>query len=357
MKLILCFGVVCQLMTILRNTDKKHLLQGNLVSRYVSCIDPYNIILRAYKGNREKKYLYNSPNLSRIMRGETLFELDNNLQIENIDITAAATSFKTNMAYCISGEYMPLLMLTLLDIIKKDEYINGDGKTSFEKYIDRNSESYYFPDFMIRILLYTADNLIDPSEEKKLVRTISDSMINGKKKGSKYSIDNDNILTEYIRNVQEDYLDDTYDWDPKKQLFTIKNKEKFGISESVRPNLELGGKSQNIINMRDDDDVFQSEEYKEFMSGLDKEPIVDTSEGFIHSTEEGIIPSEYASFIFDKIVGDDIKMSYKYKKCCFCKYFKPLDEYSSKRGDCTLHEVQVGMDDSICQHFKKRFFI
>lgn len=159
-----------------------------------------------------------------IMTGEDLLSLSDSTIIENVNIFEAAKLFRKGASSWFTENNKCLLMLSLLDIIQNDKYINGYGSASFEKFIDKNSNVYYFSEFMIRILLYSAHNDIDETEEKDCVKRISKSINKYFKPNDKqkYSMDEPNILTSHIKKVKKKYIKGThYSWDPKEQKLTI----------------------------------------------------------------------------------------------------------------------------------------
>lgn len=126
MDLVLCFSVVCQLMTILRNNKITHNLQGSLVAKYVSCLDENNCILNRNAESGEVEITPNRSNLSNIMNGTKRFKLfDNSLLNNELAISKAIDSFKKNVTNRLLNDNIPLLILSLIDIIENDEHING----------------------------------------------------------------------------------------------------------------------------------------------------------------------------------------------------------------------------------------
>lgn len=343
MNLILCFGVVCHLMLIFANKNKLF-SQGRLVSRYISYVDGDNILLRCDKeGNEDdqiKEYVANekatghdASSISKIMTGKKLFYLSNNSIVDTICISDAADLFRKYAASWFSDEDKCLLILSILEIIKNDEFINKPESKSFGKFIDQSSNELVFSDFMIRILLYTAHNNIDENKQLKCVKAISQSMkkLSGKER---YSMKNETILTKHIKNVKDKYTSNTYTWDNNTQTFKFIDKPIFQgiISEKSEKNIE-GDDHSNIDTHNNDSPAIES---------LDD------------------VPENENSNNIDTNILSSISIPKEYRSCRFCQKFKinvieANDAHSPYLGTCLSLKQEILNHHNVCDRFSPNY--
>lgn len=244
-KLALCFATVCHIMVILSCKRK----QSPLVSDFVSCVDENNAVRQSSKRDKNgNRYPYDTTTISNILLGKDFLSIRSSI-IENIDINSAAKLFDERMNKYFPRNDIPLLMLSILEIIKKDEYIKGNFCEAFGNYFD--NDTYDYPEFMIRILLYTVNNKISSKDELKLVDTIKNDY-----KGAIKNIDEDSVENVYkslFKDVKEKYTEGTYTWDANQNKLTINDRSKllqYSSLEAQKENFDIGDTQsypQNIV--------------------------------------------------------------------------------------------------------------
>ena len=221
MELPVCVGTVCQMMVLLGYGKN----QADLIGEYVSCIDAKNTIRIFPKPDEADDGIkYDSSAASRILSGDQLLALTSEDVIKNVDIQEAAELFDKKMESFIPPKNRPLLMLSLLEMIKNDGYINGHFREIFGDYFCNNS--YYYPEFMIRILLYSVDNRIPTKrKEKKLVKEIKNN-INETEGGL-------NVYDLLLEEVKKKYPKELDSWNSQAQYLKIR-KSKLPIDSSAK---------------------------------------------------------------------------------------------------------------------------
>lgn len=293
-KLALCFATVCHIMVILSCKRK----QSPLVSDFVSCIDENNAVRQSSKRDKNgNNYPYDTTTISNILLGKNFLSICSSI-IENIDINSAAKLFDERMNKYFPRKNIPLLMLSILEIIKEDEYINGSFREVFGDYFDNNT--YDYPEFMIRILLYTVNNKISPEDELELVGEIKDDYVDARKSINEFSAENTNIYNLLLKGVEKRYSDGTYIWDANQNKLIINDESKllqYSSSEIQKENDDIG----------------------------------DTQSDFQNKVQAAIsIPQ-------------------KYKKCHFCKGYVPC---GAIKGKCKYNgNKTVEADNSSCEYF------
>lgn len=242
-KLALCFATVCHIMVILSCKRK----QSPLVSDFVSCVDENNGVCHSSKENKNgDNYSYDSSLISIILSGKCLLSI-NSSKIENIDINSAAKLFDERMNKYFPRKKIPLLMLSILEIIKEDEYINGDFCELFGNYFDNNT--YDFPEFMIRLLLYTVNNKIPEKDELELVAQIKNDYKSAVKNIDEASVEN--VYKSLFNDAKEKYIDGTYTWDANQNKLTINDRSKllqYSSAETQKENVDIGDTQSDSQN-------------------------------------------------------------------------------------------------------------
>lgn len=356
MKLVLCFSVVCQLMTILRNYEITYNGQGRLVAKYISCLDENNCILKRNADSGIVEITCNTSKLSNIMKGKNRFILfDKSLLNNELAISKAIDSFKKNVTHCFFNDTIPLLILSLKDIIENDEHINGIGHDIFEKYLGSIGDKIEFPDFMIRILLYVAANDTNQEYESDLSFEIFNSLKDKQTGRNNFKLDNINILTEYIRSVEKRYSG-AYTWDRHSQILTIDRSKIVGesLDNSEKVNGEVAP-YQNI-NSSEDNCNENSIATEEILAGQMTEK---TNESLPFPTEnvecvDKVIFTDYnKSQTYSQEKNETVKhsdeISEEYRKCGFCTEYIPFDILDM--GRCLVKRKIRKEYQHSCKHF------
>ena len=220
MKELLCFCAVCNMMIAL--TSQKN-FQGKLVSQYVNIIDPNNKILRADRNATESSAKekeatgiegYDASTISKIVNGKTILKLSN-ITIPETYNSDMENNFKKAASSWFTEENKSVLVIALLEIIKKDTYID-ERKDSFKKFFGMtkdeflNKGKYSFWELMVQVLFYTTLSGIDkPTQDKYL--------FDNKCSGSSIQ----DTFKEYILDVKKGHPESAYAWDAVTATLTI----------------------------------------------------------------------------------------------------------------------------------------
>lgn len=358
MKLVLCFSVVCQLMTILRNYEITYNGQGRLVAKYISCLDENNCILKRNADSGIVEITCNTSKLSNIMKGKNRFILfDKSLLNNELAISKAIDSFKKNVTHCFFNDTIPLLILSLKDIIENDEHINGIGHDIFEKYLGSIGDKIEFPDFMIRILLYVAANDTNQEYESDLSFEIFNSLKDKQTGRNNFKLDNINILTEYIRSVEKRYSG-AYTWDRHSQILTIDRSKIVG--ESLDNFDKVNGEATSCQNEKPSEDnsevnIIVSEVISGNKAGETlNEPGLNPDKVDCNSKSLEI-DFDNKSKLPDRPKQINLSSKTNIEKCFFCTDYHPLETKGSKMGQCPHKINAVCMDGEICEHYTPDF--
>lgn len=373
----LYFGVVAHLLMYFANYNNGFgdISLYTLVSRYIACVvkktDDVNKqcrLLRANADNKDEVIInlgvgngYDSSALSKILTGKRRFHLK--IAYEDIDINSFLERYEivsNSPRPWFNDEDKPIIMLSLFDIIKKDKYIlNNDAALKrFRRFIYKESGEYYFPEFLVGILLYTAFNETVTIDEFMYVESICATLDMDVKGIERYLKAGNHVVT-HIQKIRDNYPPEYYKWDSEKQSFKIENKAVFLVGS-------LGGvKKENIIAV-----CSQNEKPSE-----DNSEVTITSSEVIseNKTEETLYESELNPDIVDcnskslEIDFDNksklpdrpkqINLSSKtnIEKCFFCTDYHPLETKGSKMGQCPHKINAVCMDGKICEHYTPDF--
>ncbi|MBP0965361.1 MAG: hypothetical protein J5999_08740 [Oscillospiraceae bacterium] len=372
----LYFGVVAHLLMYFANYNNGFgdISLYTLVSRYIACVvkktDDVNKqcrLLRANANNEDEVIInlgvgngYDSSALSNILTGKRRFYLK--IAYEDIDIGGFLERYEivsNSPRPWFNDEDKPIIMLSLFDIIKKDNYIlnNAAALKRFKRFIYKESGEYSFPEFMIGILLYTVFNKTNTEDECMYVESICATLDMDVKGIERYLKTGNHVVT-HIQKIRDNYPPEYYKWDSVKQVFKIENEAVFLVGSSDKVNKEniRAVCCKNIKNFEDNSGeiINISEEISANQTG-------NTLEGVELTQNKMDCNSKNQKNDFDNKSKSEDRLKQVYlnsktesrKKCCFCVNYSPLDTYDSKMGQCPHKKYAVCMDGKICKYFKQ----
>lgn len=225
----LCFGTF----TTVLNLCRQNILQATLIARIVACVDPSNSsIIKNYLEIREQveicgtiagKIDGNEQAISKLLACKTNFVFADREDAKIPTQNTIIKRFETLVTPFIDEDKKAKIILTLLNIIKKDNFLDFEKKETFKKYLGMGKQDllhqseFIFSDFMGRILLYTACGNIN------------------NKVGNEYVKD---ITNDYIDNIAKPYVYE-YHWNTLSQTLTLSFMKIFNIFQQALQDYQL----------------------------------------------------------------------------------------------------------------------
>ena len=319
MKKLLCFCTICNTMIIAAGPQK---IQGKIVSRYVSIIDPHNEILQAdRKGNEaslEEKEVtgikgYDAATISKIVNGKIILKLSGLKIPDNYD-DKTIDNLKNVASSWFTEENKRLLIVALRDIIKEDTYIDCH-EASFKKYFGMtkeeflNKEHYDFWELMVQVLFYTILTGIDIGTQNEYLfhNEVSDKKTK-------------DIFKEYIQNLKEEYHELINDCNDLPATLTIRK----------------DGKSTD--------------------NSLIITPIIKPRSRSVEEAASTSISSN-SNCVSDNIIDETtIAIDEKYMICQYCTRFRDLkDNNNPNMGKCSFSSNCVHKNAKSCISFDPKY--
>lgn len=254
----LCFGTLASVLNIFR---KSNITQVNFISDLIVLFDP------------QSPYVGDGSSITKLLKYQINFVLSEEASKPSRGTLKEYISDQIDPKIKIDGK--KVIILALLDIIRKDMSLDQKNKELFKYYFGMYKyellleSEFEFSDFVSSALLYATDEDV---KNRDTVSVIND---------------------EYINAVTSPYLDDI-DWDEEYKTLTLtyvnlyktfcrdlkKNEIDIFLSD-IDPNLEING---DIISKCDDFfyNVSHSEKYRYRIDKNRKSFIWDKIELFIH---------------------------------------------------------------------------
>ena len=198
----LYFGVLAKLL----NYCRQNTTQSTLIARIARCLDQnsnYIVPEDRFKDGWEIKG--DDPAANKLLRCKKNFIFSDGNIINNIAEASVIEHFKAGVAPLIDEDQKPIIVLALLDIIRKDNDIDDKNQSNFEKFFGDTKEQllqkaeFSFPDLLSRALLYTTCGNTPNTNGQGIITSINDTYL------------------EQIRNCYQH----EYQWDLKTQTLTL----------------------------------------------------------------------------------------------------------------------------------------
>lgn len=199
----LCFGTFA---TILYNC-RQDLNQAGLVERIAKAVDPETRYVIGKTPDNQKS------EANKLLKCTKRFILSNRKDTYESELTSVINNFKEEVAPLIDEDKKATVILALLDIIRRDEYLESNKKENFKKYFGVEKKDllkkreFIFSDFLGRALMYTVCGNVDNTVGKEYVKSIT---------------------CDYINNAGEPYIYE-YQWNSDKQKLTLSFVDMFNI--------------------------------------------------------------------------------------------------------------------------------
>ena len=181
---ILCFGTFAKTLNFFRTED---ISQKEFIAKMVEVIDPKNMCTYSDR-HTNKKSVGNGPIVTKLLNCEYKFNFSDNTdsrskllnEIEEDEkhaIQNISRELKSAVCNYVVERAKPFVILALLNIIARDEFIDRENETAFKKYFGMNKQEflkkseYNFSDLLSSALLYTALGGIN-NEKGKIVLAV-----------------------------------------------------------------------------------------------------------------------------------------------------------------------------------------
>lgn len=170
----LCFGVLASLLLTCRKTLKNRrglITQSQMVARLAWCVDPkssYFSSSHASVGDLDCDQSVATKLVN--CKKDFLVSFDLSPDERAAAFSEVKTKIEKSINSILTEELKPLILLTLLDIIRKDEYIEREKKETFQNYFGFYKEDllhkaeFHFSDVLSRALQYTTHGNVHNKE-------------------------------------------------------------------------------------------------------------------------------------------------------------------------------------------------
>lgn len=202
----LCFGTFATVLICCR----KNISKSALIARIVNTIDSQS----RYIG---ENMTGDGPAINRLLSCEIDFVLSSREATKIPKQGIIVNNFETDVIPYIHEDKKANIILTLLDIINKDEFIDFEKKVIFKKYFRKDKQDWLrksdieLSKLLVKILLYTTCGSVDNKVGKPYVKTIT---------------------TDYIDNIGKSYKDE-FIWNASRQMLTLSSINMFNIFEDA----------------------------------------------------------------------------------------------------------------------------
>lgn len=215
----LCFGTFATVLIYCR----KNISKSALIARIVNTIDSQS----RYKG---ENMTGDGPAINRLLSCEIDFVLSSREATKIPEQDTVVNNFTTDVIPYIHEDKKANIILTLLDIISRDKFIDFEKSVIFKKYFKKDKQDWLrksdveLSKLLAEILLYTTCGSVDNKVGKTYVKTIT---------------------TDYIDNITKSYKDE-FLWDTSKQILTLSSINMFNIFEDAIQANKIDAFIQNI---------------------------------------------------------------------------------------------------------------
>ena len=346
MEIKLCFSVVCYIMLYLAN-DKDNLTQGELVAKYIACIDSKNSILNSCYNEKLQSEIkrgdFDDIKISKIMSGARYVSFESNLNMRIENISNSVNKFEKYISNCFTSNEKILLILLILDLINSQIKVNSSAeglfydifKKNFKDFINQNS--FCFSDMMIKILIYITSNAFKNQACKKYTEELHKEI--STKGNNSYSTEDGNCIVKYIKKFESSVCMDDYYWDFETQTLTFINKTETKAEEQTLPVIR---KSKLQANS---DAAAPSQSTK-------TTSLIETSS----TTEQPKTHNEDELNQLETSCSSSFTIEETHRMCQFCCSFKRDKHLPKEKGICTYEkEHKIVESNSICKVFRIKY--
>ena len=334
-------------------TEKKYgFTQSKLVSKYIACVNPENVVCKSDKVNKKntnETFNGDSSRISKIMSGEEILKLDETPEKYCNNLMESIKHFNEAFGECFSQKAKQILILSILELIENFKYCADDVffKTIFmmtkEDFL--RQKRFVFPEVMIRTLLYTVYNAYDNADEyRKYANQLHKNIKRIGRRSYLLTKDN-NDVTLYISQVAKKIDTVAFTWDDNTQTLSFDDR-----TEKSEPPLIIQPIRRNsITDVADHTNEDRKDAFYNNLKG-------DNSYFRDNSSETERYPLEEKSKEYVEPIST-LTIDKRYQKCQYCQYLSISKRHAnlSQKCNCTIFDKLVGINGSICEHYKPEY--
>lgn len=218
----LCFATFAKTLYFCRQRTNQEIL----VAKIIKCIDPCsNYLDQDYRYSDGWDIKGDKFAINKLLHCTRPFTTISNefSKVSKREFNTLRKKFKTNVSPLINEDKQASAILTLLNIIKQDKVIDSENAENFKKYLGMDKqqllqqEKFVFPDFIVRILLYTVYGNVDNRDGKEYIKFIT---------------------KKYVDSCRDSYFNE-YKWDSATQTLTLSFVEIFSAFNQAIHNYQI----------------------------------------------------------------------------------------------------------------------